>query len=129
MCVVCVKCKWEEAIKNSAISRWTIRTEKDERCRKGSDDGSITTLLHDPIDDGNSETAENCGQSTHAHVWDVVLRVIVTNGLEVETTIESNEPTSEAKEKLCKGWMHVEIVFSRYVVSRKFSEMNFVKPK
>jgi hypothetical protein len=59
----------------------------------------------------------------------VIIRVIVANAIEGEVAIESNEPTREAKEELCKGRMNVEIVFSGKVVGCKFSKMNFVKAR
>jgi len=42
----------------------------------------------------------------------MVFRVVVANVLEVELTIESNEPTSETEEKFCERWVHIEIVLA-----------------
>jgi len=41
----------------------------------------------------------------------VIFRVAIANVLEVEMTIKSNEPASEAKKEFCEWWVYVEVVF------------------
>jgi hypothetical protein len=41
----------------------------------------------------------------------VVFRVVVTDVLKAELTIESHEPAGEAKKEFCEWWVYVEVVF------------------
>ena len=73
------------------------RTEEDNRGGEGCNDGGITALLHDSIDNGDSETAEDSGKGTHADVRDMGFSVAVADVLEAEGAIVAYEPTSETE--------------------------------
>ena len=54
--------------------------------------------------------------------------VAIADGLELELAIETDEPTRKAKKELRERRMHIEVVFPKNVVCRKFAEMDFVEP-
>lgn len=58
----------------------------------------------------------------------MVFRVAIANGLELELAVETDEPTGEAKKELCKGRVHIEVVFPENVVCRKLAKVDFVEP-
>jgi len=59
----------------------------------------------------------------------VIFGVAIANVLEVELTIKSNEPASEAKEKFCEWRVYVEVVFPCDIVGSKFPKVNLVKAR
>ena len=59
----------------------------------------------------------------------MIFRVVVTDVLKVELTIESHEPASEAKKEFCERWVYVEVVFPCNIVGGEFPKVNFVKAR
>ena len=57
----------------------------------------------------------------------MVVRVVVTNILKVELTIEPNEPAGETEKEFCERRMDIKVVFPRNIVGGKFPKVNFVK--
>lgn len=88
-----------------------LRTKKDDRRRKRCDQCSVSTLFHYSIYNWDGKTTEDCGESTHSNIRNVIFRVVVADVLKAELTIESHEPASEAKKELCEWWMYVEVIF------------------
>ena len=57
----------------------------------------------------------------------MVLRVAVSDVLELELAVEADKPACETEEELCERRVDVEVVFSRDVVCCKLSEVYFIK--
>ena len=87
----------------------------------------MSGFLHDRIDDRDCKTSKDGWQGTESNIWNVILRVAVTDVLEVEMAIVTYEPTSETKQHLGKRWVHIEIVFSSEIVRSKLSKVYFVE--
>lgn len=102
-------------------------TEEYQRGRKGSNDSRITALLHDRIDNGDSETSKDRRERTHADVGNVVGGIAIADVLEEERPIEADKPTRQAKEQLCERRMHVKVVLMRDIVRCELSEMDFIE--
>jgi len=103
------------------------RTEQDEGRRERRDDGRVSTLLHDGVDDRDSETSKDSRERTHPNVGDVGRSVAVADVLKVELAIKADEPASESEEKFRQRGVHVEVVLASNVVGREFPEVNFVE--
>ena len=88
------------------------RTEQNQTSRECSHHCRIPALLHDSVHQWNGQTAHHGWKCSHTDVGHSRFRIAVANILEFELTIESNEPASEAEEKLREGRVYVEIVFS-----------------
>ena len=102
-------------------------TEQDDRGREDGNNGGVTAFLHNSVDNRNSETAEDGGKSTHAHVGDMSLSVAVANVLKVKVSIEADEPADETKEEFGKGRMDIKVVFTLDVVCCEFAKVHFVE--
>lgn len=87
-------------------------TKEHEGGRERGDYRGVSALLHDRIDDGNGEAAEDCRQGSDADVGDMVRRVRVSDGVELELAIEAHEPGCESEEELRERRVHVEVVFA-----------------
>lgn len=57
----------------------------------------------------------------------MILRVAVSNVVELELAIESHEPASEPEEKFGERRVHVKVVLSRDVVGGEFSKVDFIE--
>jgi hypothetical protein len=102
-------------------------TEKDEGRRESGDNGRVTGLLHDGVHERDREGAENGRERTHADVGHMVVRIRVTNVLEVEVSVETHEPTGEAEEHLCERRMHVEVVLTFDVLCGELAEVHLIE--
>ena len=91
-------------------------TEQDDRGGEDGNNGRVTAFLHDSVDNGDSETTEDGGKSTHAHVGDMSLSVAVANVLEAEVTVIADEPACETEEEFRKWRVDVEVVLSEDVI-------------
>ena len=103
-------------------------TEQNQASRESSDNRRVSALLHNRIDNRDSQTSKNCGQSAHADIGNVVGGVAVADVLKQETPIEADKPTRQAKQQLCERWVHVEVVLVRDVVCCELAEVDFVEP-
>jgi hypothetical protein len=54
-------------------------------------------------------------------------RIAITNILEVESTIEPNEPAGETEKEFCERRVDIKVIFACNVEGGEFSEMDFVK--
>lgn len=57
----------------------------------------------------------------------MVLDVAVSDVVELEPAVETDEPAGETEQELCERWVDVEVVFARDVVGRELSEVHFVE--
>lgn len=57
----------------------------------------------------------------------MVLRVAITDIVELELAIKANKPASESEEKFGKRRVDVEVILSEDVIGSKFTKMNFVE--
>jgi len=73
-------------------------TKAHEGSGKGADNDRETTFLHDLVHDWNGEAAKDSRHRTHANIRDVMQRVRIPNCLEIEMTVETDEPTSKTEE-------------------------------
>ena len=102
-------------------------TEQDDRGREDGNNGGVTAFLHNSVDNRDSETAEDGGKSTHAHVGDMSLSVAVADILEAEGAIIANKPARKTKEEFREGRVYVEVVLSCDVIGGEFAEMDFIE--
>lgn len=72
-------------------------TKQDDASGERCNNGRITTLFHDTIDDRNCKTTKDSRQSAHAPVRDVVRRVAVTDVLKIKVTFKANKPSGQSK--------------------------------
>ena len=103
-------------------------TEQHDRGREDGNNGGVTAFLHNSVDNRDSETAEDGGKSTHAHVGDMSLSVAVADVLEAKRPVIADEPASKTKEQFREGRVHVEVVLSLDVVGRELAEVHLVEP-
>ncbi len=87
----------------------------------------MARLLHDSVDDRNSETAEDGGQGAHANVWDMVVGVAVANVLELKVAVKAHEPAREPKEQLGEWRVDIKVIRPENVIGGELSKMNFVE--
>lgn len=73
-------------------------TKQENRGREGRNNSRIPTLLHDRINNRDSETAKDRRKRAHADIWNMVRGVAIANIVEVEMSIEAYEPASQAEE-------------------------------
>ena len=92
------------------------RTKENQTSRKSRNDCRITAFLHDSVYDGYRHTSKHRWERPHADIGNVVLRVAVTNGFELEFAVEANKPTGKTVEHFRERWMDIEVVFSLDVV-------------
>ena len=102
-------------------------TEKDNDRGKGSNDGGVSTLLHDIVHNRNGETAHYCWQGAHSPVRDVVGRVAITDVRKLEVALETNEPSSKGEQQLREWGMDVEIIFTTQVIRSELAKMNLIE--
>jgi hypothetical protein len=102
-------------------------TEKDYDCGKSSNDGGVSTLVHDVVYNRNSETAQDGRQSTHSPVWDVVGRVAVTDVCEVEVALKSDKPSGKGEQQLSEWRVNVEIVLAPEIIRGEFAKVDLVE--
>lgn len=102
-------------------------TEKNQNRRKCGNNGRVATLLHDEVDNRDSQAAQDGGESSHANIRDVILSIAVSNVFEIEVPIESNEPASQTEEQFCEWRVHIEVVLPQDIVRGKFTEMDLVE--
>ena len=57
----------------------------------------------------------------------MVLRVAVSDVLELELAVEADEPASETEQELCEGRVDVEVVFARDVVCGELAKVYFIE--
>ena len=86
-------------------------TEKNEWRREGSHNGRITALLHYSENNWHSETTQDCGESPHAHIRNVIGRVTIPNIFETEIAVKANKPSRKAEKEFSKGGMDVKVIF------------------
>ena len=76
---------------------------------------TIGGFPHDQEDDGYSQSTQQSGQGAESNVGDMVCDVRVTNILEVEVAIISDEPSGKSEKELSQGWVDVQEVGSLQV--------------
>lgn len=114
--------------RNIATDSRVELTEQNQTSGESSNDRRISAFFHNRIHNRNSQASKNRGQSAHTDIGNVVGDVAVADVLKQETPIEADEPTRQAKQQLCEGRMHVEVVLVCDIVCCELAEVNFVEP-
>jgi hypothetical protein len=101
--------------------------EEQETGGKDTGGEAVTRLPHDEVCNGDGQGTEGSGQSSESHVRDLVRNVGVSNVIEVEVAIVTDEPANKSEKKLAERRVDIEEVGSLEVVGRELSKMNLVK--
>ena len=102
-------------------------TKKDYYRGKSSNDGGVSTLVHDIVYNRNSETAQDGWQSTHSPVWDVVGRVAVTDVYEVEVSLKTDKPSGKCEQQLSEWRVNIEIVLAPEIICGELAKVDLVE--
>lgn len=92
------------------------RTEKNDRRRERSNDRRITALLHDGVNNRDSQASHNRRERPHADIRHMAGGVAVSNVLEHELSVEAHKPAGEPEEQLRERRVDVEVVLAEDVV-------------
>lgn len=95
----------------------------------GEDTGgkTVARLPHDEVCNGDSQGAEGGRQSSESHVGDLIRDVGVTNVIEVEVAIVTDQPADKGEEELAERRVDIEEVGSLEVIGSELSKVHLVK--
>jgi hypothetical protein len=110
----------------SGLSNMGVVKEK----KTGGKDTSrktVARLPHDEVCNGHSQGAKGSGQSSESHVRDLVRDVGVTDVVEVEVAIVTDQPADKGEKKLAERRVDIEEVGSLEVVGGELSKVHLVE--
>ena len=82
-----------------------ICTKDNEKSSHGCDHGAASGGLERQKHGWHQKDTANSWQSPHPNVWHIWLKIILSNLLEVEVSVEATEPSSKGDEELSKWWV------------------------
>lgn len=82
--------------------------EEDKTRGNNAGGQAVARLPHNHIRNRYGQGAENGWEGPESHVGYLVRNVRITNVLEVEVPVVTNQPSHEGEEKLPEGWMNIE---------------------